>query len=234
MIETIVEEKCYIKGSIRNERELAIKIFVDGLNKKELKPSYHWIPKKSIKLKNKISPTRFIFRVDSWIFEKVKHAMMGKMIYQKEIKLENNEKSEVINSEISIPVLGEDGYTGCSYCDSEWLTKSDTDKVKFEHIQKNHPTYHKILLSESDNDLLDILKSLSTNNSKIYLNTILKLMTSKDGLSGFIVHCSNLKLRNLVRKALSNLNSKKELFKLKRIISDKFISDAISDRLRIL
>lgn len=85
---TSKEEIFYIKGSIKKERDLAIKVLVDGLNMKDLKSSTHWIPKSSIKSRNRISPIRFIFKVDSWIFEKIKHAMMGKVIYQKEIKLD--------------------------------------------------------------------------------------------------------------------------------------------------
>lgn len=235
MIESITskEEIFYIKGSIKKERDLAIEVLVDGLNMKDLKSSTHWIPKSTIRLKNRISPNRFIFKVDSWIFEKIKHAMMGKVIYQKNIKLVK-EIPIVKDKEVSIPVSGEDGFTCCPYCDSEWLTKSDTAEVKFDHIQKNHHIFHKILISESDDDLLHILSSLPADKCKPYLSTILKMMTSNEGLSGFIVFCSNIKLRDWVREALGNLNSKEELFKLKKMICDKFIRVAIDDRLKNL
>lgn len=229
------EDLCYITGSIQEDRNLAYNISVERLNKRELLPSKHWIPKRSINLKNKISPTLYIFKVDRWIYNKITHAMIGKVIFQKYVKLENKDLKNGKNYKISIPVLGEDKYTCCYYCKTEWLTNEDTGEVKFDHIRIKHPIQHMILISESEIDLIDILKSLPAEKlMSEYLGPILGMITSEDGLSEFIEYCSIKTLRDWVRKALEKQNSENRLLELKKKVDDKYIRQAIDDRLQSL
>lgn len=240
-----------ITGMIVHDSGKAYRIYIVQLNRQDvIKPWREWIAKSLISDERAIGPKLKNFRIHKWKYEELKAINRG--ITTKEdylSKTKPKKELEVSPDNISKPkdykdttpkdhspkiaVIGEDKYTCCPYCNTEWLTRTIEGKSTVDdHIKFTHPIDHKIIHSKSDFELIEILKHPEIKkNLALNLKNILINLITENGFITYIRYCLSHKLREKVGDAMKKIETVEKLSELYYLISDKFLKTTIKDKI---